>query len=47
MSLQSLVFGIPLSFIALGTGIALGSASKWGVAALLVDDAQARADRRS
>jgi hypothetical protein len=31
MSLQSLVFGIPLSFIALGTGIALGFASKWGV----------------
>ena len=31
MSLQSLVFGIPLSFIALGTGIALGFAGKWGV----------------
>ncbi len=31
MSVQSLVFGIPLSFIALFSGIALGSASKWGV----------------
>ena len=31
MSLQSLVFGIPLSFMALATGIALGPASKWGV----------------
>ena len=31
MSLQSLVFGIPLSFIALGTGIAVGFAGKWGV----------------
>ena len=31
MSLQSLVFGIPLSFLALGTGLALGPASKWGV----------------
>jgi cytochrome bd-type quinol oxidase subunit 2 len=31
MSAQSLVFGIPLSFIALGSGIALGPASKWGV----------------
>ena len=31
MSAQSLVFGIPLSFISLATGIALGPASKWGV----------------
>ena len=31
MSTQSLVFGIPLSFLALGTGLALGPASKWGV----------------
>ena len=31
MSLQSFVFGIPLSFIALFSGIALGPASKWGV----------------
>ncbi len=31
MSAQSLVFGIPLSFLALGSGIALGPASKWGV----------------
>jgi hypothetical protein len=31
MSAQSLVFGIPLSFLALFTGLALGSASKWGV----------------
>ena len=27
----SLVFGIPLSFVALGTGIVLGLSSKWGV----------------
>ena len=27
----SFLFGIPLSFIALGTGMALGPASKWGV----------------
>ena len=31
MSAQSLVFGIPLSFLALGSGVALGPASKWGV----------------
>ena len=31
MSAQSLVFGIPLSFLSLATGIALGPASKWGV----------------
>ena len=31
ISLQSAVFGIPLSFIALFTGIALGLATKWGV----------------
>jgi hypothetical protein len=31
ISLQSAVFGIPLSFIALFTGIALGPATKWGV----------------
>jgi hypothetical protein len=31
MALQSLVFGIPLSFLALATGLALGPASKWGV----------------
>jgi hypothetical protein len=31
ISLQSAVFGIPLSFTALLTGIALGSATKWGV----------------
>jgi hypothetical protein len=31
MALQSLVFGIPLSFLALATGVALGAASKWGV----------------
>ena len=31
ISLQSAVFGIPLSFIALATGIALGPATKWGV----------------
>jgi hypothetical protein len=31
ISLQSAVFGIPLSFIALLTGLALGPASKWGV----------------
>lgn len=30
ISLQSAVFGIPLSFIALFTGIALGAATKWG-----------------
>lgn len=30
ISLQSAVFGIPLSFIALGTGLALGAATKWG-----------------
>ena len=28
---QSLVFGIPLSFLALFTGLALGAATKWGV----------------
>ena len=31
ISLQSAVFGIPLSFIALFTGIALGPRTKWGV----------------
>jgi hypothetical protein len=31
VSRQSQVFGIPLSFIALGTGLALGPATKWGV----------------
>jgi hypothetical protein len=31
MSMFSLVFGIPLSFASLGTGIALGLATKWGV----------------
>ena len=31
MSTQSLVFGIPLSFLSLGTGVALGAATKWGV----------------
>jgi hypothetical protein len=31
ISLQSLIFGIPLSFIALATGVALGFATKWGV----------------
>jgi hypothetical protein len=30
ISLQSAVFGIPLSMIALATGIALGAATKWG-----------------
>jgi hypothetical protein len=30
LSLQSAVFGIPLSFISLFTGIALGRATKWG-----------------
>ena len=30
ISLQSAVFGIPLSMIALLTGIALGFATKWG-----------------
>jgi hypothetical protein len=30
MSLQSAVFGIPLSFASLLSGIALGSATKWG-----------------
>lgn len=31
MSMFSLLFGIPLSFASLGTGIALGFATKWGV----------------
>lgn len=31
ISTQSAAFGIPLSFIALLTGIALGSATRWGV----------------
>jgi hypothetical protein len=31
MSMFSLVFGIPLSFAALGTGLALGLGSRWGV----------------
>ena len=31
MSMFSFVFGIPLSFAALGTGLALGLGSKWGV----------------
>jgi hypothetical protein len=31
ISLQSAVFGIPLSFVALLSGLALGPASKWGV----------------
>jgi hypothetical protein len=31
ISLHSAVFGIPLSFIALATGLALGPATKWGV----------------
>jgi hypothetical protein len=30
LSLQSAVFGIPLSFASLFSGIALGSATKWG-----------------
>ena len=31
ISTQSLAFGIPLSFLSLFTGIALGAATKWGV----------------
>jgi hypothetical protein len=31
ISMQSAVFGIPLSFISLLSGLALGPASKWGV----------------
>jgi predicted integral membrane protein DUF2269 len=31
ISVQSAVFGIPLSFIALLSGLALGPASRWGV----------------
>ncbi len=31
LGMLSVVFGIPLSFIALGTGIALGIGSRWGV----------------
>ena len=31
LGMLSVVFGIPLSFIALGTGIALGLGSRWGV----------------
>jgi hypothetical protein len=31
MSMFSLVFGIPLSFASLGTGLALGFGTKWGV----------------
>jgi hypothetical protein len=31
MSMFSLVFGIPLSFASLGTGLVLGLGSKWGV----------------
>ena len=31
MSTQSLVFGIPLSFLSLFSGIALGLGTKWGV----------------
>jgi hypothetical protein len=30
ISLQSAVFGIPLSMLSLATGIALGAATKWG-----------------
>jgi Predicted integral membrane protein (DUF2269) len=31
MSMFSFVFGIPLSFVSLGTGLALGLGSRWGV----------------
>jgi hypothetical protein len=31
MSMFSLVFGIPLSFASLGTGLVLGLSTKWGV----------------
>jgi hypothetical protein len=31
MSMFSMVFGIPLSFASLGTGLALGFGTKWGV----------------
>src|SRR4051794_24390553 len=31
LGLLSVAFGIPLSFVALGTGIALGLGSRWGV----------------
>jgi hypothetical protein len=31
LAMFSVVFGIPLSFIALGTGVALGLGTKWGV----------------
>lgn len=31
LGMLSLAFGIPLSFIALGTGVALGLGSRWGV----------------
>ncbi len=31
LNVLSLTFGIPLSFVALGTGIALGVGSRWGV----------------
>lgn len=31
LNVLSLTFGIPLSFVALGTGIALGLGSRWGV----------------
>jgi hypothetical protein len=31
LGLLSVAFGIPLSFVALGTGVALGLGSRWGV----------------
>lgn len=31
LGMLSLVFGIPLSFVALGTGVVLGLGSRWGV----------------
>jgi Mn2+/Fe2+ NRAMP family transporter len=31
LSMFSAVFGIPLSFLALGTGVLLGMSSKWGI----------------
>ena len=31
LGMLSLVFGIPLSFVALGTGVTLGLGSRWGV----------------
>ena len=42
LGMFSLLFGIPLSLLSLGTGVLLGLSSKWGVAAPRLGDHEAR-----